>query len=107
MEGEHCHNQLKDWALWSDGLTSKLASGKDILFSEDQGSIAINTETYGFNKTIYLQNDLYYGADSYQAKVKINLFVGFCWRINVLFATEAPVDPLRNLEYIMDSGLPV
>jgi len=39
--------------------------------------------------------------------VKINLFVGFCWKVPVLFATKPPVDPLRTLEYVMDGGLPV
>jgi hypothetical protein len=52
MPGAHCVDQTKTWYLHGDG--GLLSSDRNILFNDDQSTIAINTENYNWKKTIFL-----------------------------------------------------
>ena len=84
-----------------------MVSNTDILFDSEMDSIAINTVNYNRSRTLYLKNKRAYGIDSDQFPVKINLYVGHCWMVPIVFNTRAPNDPIRTNEYIEENGYPV
>jgi hypothetical protein len=52
MPGAHCRKQTEKWYLHGD--SALLSSDRNILFKDDQSTIAINTENYNWKKTIFL-----------------------------------------------------
>lgn len=55
--GAHCVNQLAKWTLFDSTYNEALSSGKQIVFSGDQDTIAVNTRTYNYTNAIELRND--------------------------------------------------
>ena len=85
MTRSGCSDQLNDWEIWNGTLKSYAVSNDDILISKDNNSIAINTDNFGFNETLYLRNVQHYGKNSAIALVKINIYVGGCQKVKVKF----------------------
>ena len=60
----------------------------NLIIGKDGNSIFVNTDVFALDETIYLVNVKYYGNRTDQAKVKINLGVSGCKKIEVKFRSE-------------------
>ena len=74
--------------LPSNANTTIQNSGDDLLFS---------TDNFDKNQTIYLQNDLFYGSSSYQAKVQLQFSVKGCDLVKINFNPE--IEKLNGFPY--------
>jgi hypothetical protein len=63
MNKSHCTTQLDDWVWYSDSYTDPLVSDTNLTFS-DTDSLAVTTEFFEQNTTIYLKNVKKYGTES-------------------------------------------
>lgn len=63
MSKSHCSAQLADFNLYDDDKITLFESTSAIEVISSN-AIAVNTENFNWNKTIYLKNTLYYGTNS-------------------------------------------
>ena len=59
--GAHCVNQLAKWTLYDSNSNEPLKTSSQIIFNDQQDTIAVNTQTYNWTDQIELRNDKFYG----------------------------------------------
>lgn len=95
MNKSHCTTQLDDWVWYSDSYTDPLVSDTNLTFS-DTDSLAVTTEFFEQNTTIYLKNVKKYGTESALAVIQLDFYVYGCNLIPLNFTTEKPEEPRRS-----------
>ena len=107
MSKSHCSSQLDTWNAYDETGNSLFVNNSNIKIQENGNEIKISTENFNWNQTIYLKNDLQYGASSAQAIVELKFNVSGCNLVGLLFNPEIPTNNITRMkEYYMLNGFP-